>query len=286
MELSKSAAGVLVAVSIAAGAAGSYYAARTNPEPVAEASSVASSQESPVPASNAAHSPAPIVRRETTKTATTSQAPVSNRSETKGAASESLPVAPTAANAVPEIAPPDVAAPSFAEFIIEPDTVFGVQFDGSVSSDTAAVEDAVTARVTRDVRVGEQVVIPAGAKVYGEVSLVERGGKVRDRSRIGVRFTAITATTGERVPITTDVVVRDGESPVPASAAKIGGGAVGGAIIGGLLGGGKGAAIGSTIGASAGTAVVMTGERKAAVFAAGTPVTIRLTRAAAVTIDK
>ena len=47
------------------------------------------------------------------------------------------------------------------------------------------------ARVTRDVKVGDRVAIPSGAKAQGEVTLVERGGKLRERARLGVRFTSI-----------------------------------------------------------------------------------------------
>ena len=117
----------------------------------------------------------------------------------------------------------------------------------------ARLEDEVVARVTRDVKVGDRVAIPAGARAQGEVTLVERGGRVRERARLGVRFTSIVLADGTRLPIHTEAVLREGDSPGRESAAKIGGGAIGGAIIGGILGGAKGAAIGSTVGAGAGT---------------------------------
>ena len=69
---------------------------------------------------------------------------------------------------------------------------------------------------------------------------------------------------GTRVPIETDTIFREGDSPTGESAAKIGGGAIGGAIIGGIFGGAKGAAIGASAGAGAGTAAVMAGGRNAA----------------------
>ena len=68
------------------------------------------------------------------------------------------------------------------------DSVIGLQIETSVSSETARVEDRVDARVTRDVTVDGRVAIPAGARVRGAVTLVDRGGKVKDRSRLGVRF--------------------------------------------------------------------------------------------------
>ena len=83
-----------------------------------------------------------------------------------------------------------------------------------------------------------------GAKAHGEVTLVERGGRLRDRARLGVRFTSIVLADGTRVPLETDTIYREGDAPGGESAAKIGGGAIGGAIIGGILGGAKGAIIG------------------------------------------
>ena len=44
------------------------------------------------------------------------------------------------------------------------------------------------ARVTRDVVADGRVAIPAGARVVGAVTTVERGGKLKERARLGVRF--------------------------------------------------------------------------------------------------
>ena len=95
------------------------------------------------------------------------------------------------------------------------------------------------------------------------MTLVERGGRLRERARLGVRFTSIVLADGTRVPIETETIYREGDAPGGESAAKIGGGAIGGAIIGGILGGAKGAAIGGSVGAGAGTAAVLAGGRNA-----------------------
>ena len=100
--------------------------------------------------------------------------------------------------------------------------------------------------MTRDVRVGDRVAIPAGCVVQGSVMEVERGGKVKERARLGIRFHTVVLADGSRLSIRTDSVVREGASPANESAAKIGGAAVGGAILGAILGGGKGAVIGGT----------------------------------------
>ena len=140
--------------------------------------------------------------------------------------------------------------------------------------------------VTRDVRVGGRVAIPVGSRVRGEVSLVERGGKVRERARLGLRFTSVTLPDGTRVPIDTDTIFRDGDAPGRESAAKIGGGALGGAIIGGIFGGKRGAVIGATTGAGAGTATVLASGRNPAVFTSGTPVTVRVVQPVTITVEE
>ena len=174
----------------------------------------------------------------------------------------------------------------FEELTIPSDSVLGLQIDSTISSEHARVEDRVDGRVTRDVRVNNRVVIPAGTRAIGTVTLVERGGKFKERARLGIRFHTLVLADGTRLPISTETIYRDGEAPGNATAAKVGGAAVGGAILGAILGGAKGAVIGSTAGAGAGTAVVMAGDRNAATLPAGTPMTIRLLSPVTVTSEK
>jgi hypothetical protein len=176
--------------------------------------------------------------------------------------------------------------PLFDELVVAVDSVIGLEIESSLTSERARVEDQVSARVTRDVRVGDRVAIPAGSRVQGEVTVVERGGRLRDRARLGVRFTSIVLADGTRVPIATDTIYREGDAPGGEGAAKIGGGAIGGAIIGGILGGAKGAAIGGAVGAGGGTAAVMAGGRNAATLPSGTPVTVRLEDPVTVTVER
>ncbi len=191
-------------------------------------------------------------------------------------------VAPTALTPVRPPAPEPVRAveppsPEFAEFVVATDSVVGLQVETLTTSDNAHVEDEVIAHVTRDVRVGNRVVIPAGAVARGEVTLVERGGRLRDRAQLGVRFTLVVLADGTRIPIDTDMIYREGDSRGAQSASRIGGGAIGGAIIGGILGGKRGAAIGGSVGAGAGTAAALAGSRDPAVLPRGATVTVRIT---------
>jgi hypothetical protein len=203
---------------------------------------------------------------------------------------EIVPIAPapieSARSNDPVPATPEPALPEFEELVIAGDSVVGLQIDTAVSSETARLEDKVVAHVTRDVKVGDKVAIPAGARAQGEVTLVERGGKLHERARLGVRFTSIVLADGTTLPITTETIYREGQSPTRESATKIGAGAIAGTIIGGLLGGGKGAAIGGAIGGGAGSAAVLAGGRNPATISAGSPVTVRLQEPATVTVER
>jgi hypothetical protein len=206
-------------------------------------------------------------------------------------------VEPLQAEAPRDVAAPrDAAAPhgleptkrqaTVEELVVPADSVIGLQLDTSVNSEQARVEDRVDARVVRDVRVGGSVAVVAGSRAVGTVVVVERGGRFKERARLGIRFHTLMLADGSSLPISTDTIYRLGEGPGNGTAARIGGGAVVGAIIGGIIGGGKGAAIGATTGAGAGTASVMSTERNTASFPAGAEVTARILSPVAVTIER
>jgi hypothetical protein len=176
-------------------------------------------------------------------------------------------------NMIPEPLPPP--APITRSLTIPTNSVIGIRIERGVSSETARLEDKVAARVTRDVRVDDAVVIPAGAKLEGTVTLVERGGRFKERARIGIQFTTLVIDDA-RVRIQTEKIVREGEAPTKDSSAKIGASAVVGTILGAVIGGGKGAAIGGAAGAGAGGAAVMAGGRNEVAIAEGAALTVRL----------
>ena len=147
--------------------------------------------------------------------------------------------------------------------------MIGLQVETALSSERAQLEDRVDARVTRDVLVNGRVAIPAGSRVFGSVTLVDRGGKVKGAARLGIRFHTLVLADGSEVALNTEPFYREGESPAGDSAKKIGGATAVGAILGGILGGGKGAVIGGATGAAGGTAAAMAGDRNAAVVPAG-----------------
>jgi hypothetical protein len=182
--------------------------------------------------------------------------------------------------------PPPPPAPEFVDVTVPSDAVLGLQIERTVSSELARVEDKVDARVTRDVRVGDRVAIPAGSTVRGSVTEVDKGGRMKGKARLAIRFHTIVLADGTQLPLKTDPVVREGQSAGGETAAKVGGAAIGGAILGAILGGGKGAAIGGAVGAGAGTAAAMTNDRNPATLTAGTTVTVRMQAPVTVTVPK
>ena len=182
-----------------------------------------------------------------------------------------------------EPAPPEV---QFEEVVLPASTVIGLRVETPLSSERTRLEDRVEARVTRDVSADGHLAIPAGSRVIGSVTLVEPGGKMKERARLGVRFHTVVLANGREVPLRTDVILREGESPSAESARKIGGAAIGGAILGAIIGGGKGAAIGTAAGAAGGSAAVMAGDRNAATLPVGTIVSVRLSAPASIEVEK
>ena len=250
---------------------------------------------------------------ESVKSATPSaKAPVVAASQTPPAPSRtgsSAATIPTAAPQAPAPTPaaPDAIAPprvderatvqepprapeppqkTFEELVVTANSVIGLQTEARLSSETARVEDRVEAKVTRDVRVGTVVAIPAGSRAIGSVIQVDKGGKFKERARLAIRFNTLVLPDGTRLPMSTETIYRDGEAPGNSAAAKVGGGAAAGAILGALIGGAKGAAIGATVGAGGGAAVVEHGDPSAATLPAGTPLTVRLLTPVTVTVEQ
>jgi hypothetical protein len=266
-------------------------------EPAAPAAAAPAPKGSVNPVREAPRSAAPSVRRDPALAAARDRqiaahpapmpapAPVPDR-PAAAAPSVSPQVEPAQEPARMPDPPPAAPVPQFEEVVLPTSSVMGLEVDTPLSSEHARIEDRVDARVTRDVMAAGRVAIPAGSRVIGAVTLVERGGKVKQTARLGVRFHTLVLADGREIPLRTEPIYREGESPTGESARKIGGAAIGGAILGAIIGGGKGAVIGGATGAAGGSAVVMAGDRNAATFAPGTVVTVRLSAPATIDVEK
>jgi hypothetical protein len=162
---------------------------------------------------------------------------------------------PTESSAVAE--PPKAPEPPPARDVMIPSgTTLRLDLGTALGTDTAKVEDAVTATLRQPVSIAGEVVLPAGTVLHGIVTNVERPGRVKGRARLSYHFTRL-VTDGTAYSVRTAAVGHEGEATKSEDATKIGAAAGAGAVIGGILGGGDGAAKGAAIGGAAGTGTVL-----------------------------
>jgi hypothetical protein len=180
---------------------------------------------------------------------------------------------------------PQLPARTSIEVTIATDSVLGVALDSTISSETAQVEDRVRAHVSRDVLVDGRTAIPEGARLEGVVTEVTRGGKFKERPRVGLTFETLILADGTQIALSTDTVFRDGEAPKGVNA-KVGGAGVVGAILGSMIGGKKGAVLGGAAGAAGGAAAVAAGDRAEVVLTSGAALTVRLTSPITVIVER
>jgi hypothetical protein len=239
--------------------------------------------------------PAPRARKAEPKTTPAANAPSVPPSVSAPVAAPPVTPAPTetAKSEVPEarhepavVPPAEPAKPEIEELTIARDSVIGIRLESAVSSQTARVEDKVVARVARDVTVDGRTALSSGSRLEGVVASVERGGKFKDRARVGIRFHSLVLADNTRLPIDTETIFRESDSPTPQAATKVGASAAIGGILGAVLGGKKGAAIGSTVGAAGGAATVAAGSGPDASLTAGTPLTVRLKAPVTLSVER
>ena len=185
--------------------------------------------------------------------------------------------------AVPAFVPTTAAEPGILErfttheVTVPAGTQLPIILDTPVASNTSRVEQPVRAHVSRDVRLDNEIVIPAGSEVYGNVTAVRRAGKVKGRSYIAMRLTSLVPRgSDQRYSIDTGRIARTGRATKKKDAIMIGAPAAGGAVVGALIGGKKGALIGAGAGGGAGTAVVLSTRGEEVGIGRGVPLTLRL----------
>ena len=146
-----------------------------------------------------------------------------------------------------------------------------VRLSSALTSDTAKVEDAVEATTVVDLYRGEDLIVPAGSRLTGYVSSVERASRTDRQGKLTIQFTRliVNGRTNDARAHVTEALESDGlKGELP----RIGAGAGVGAIIGGILGGTKGAIAGILIG---GGGVVAATEGKDVHLPEGTVLRVR-----------
>lgn len=157
----------------------------------------------------------------------------------------------------------------------------------TISSRTAKVGDAFTARVVDDIRNATgQVVIPAGSVIHGSITAVKPAPNPRTPGTLTLAVSSVTVRgTSYSIDAAVDSIetVHKGRGVTSGDAAKVGAGAVAGAVLGRVLGGNKkGTIIGGVVGGIAGAGVANQTKDSDIVLPAGAHIIIRLTKELAV----
>jgi len=157
----------------------------------------------------------------------------------------------------------------------------------TISSRTAKVGDAFTARVVEDVKnAAGKVVIPAGSVVNGTIADVKPAPNPRTPGTLTLSVASVTVRgTSYAIEASVDSLetIHKGRGVTSGDAAKVGAGAVAGAVLGRVLGGNKkGTIIGGVVGAAAGAAAANQSKDSDIVLPAGAHIIIRLTKELAV----
>jgi len=130
--------------------------------------------------------------------------------------------------------------------------VLTVRLSDAVGSKLSQPGQSFGGSLAKAVVVNGETVIPAGAKVSGEVVDAKPLGRFAGGALLQLRLNSISID-GEEMPVQTATFTQTVKGKGKRTAVMAGGGAGLGALIGGLAGGGKGAAIGAAAGAGAGT---------------------------------
>jgi hypothetical protein len=173
-------------------------------------------------------------------------------------AANSTPSETNAAN--PSNAPAGSNAPADSSQSAVPATVrvpagkvLTVRLANDVGSKISQPGQTFGGSLAKPVEVDGEVVIPAGARVQGEVVDAKPLGRFKGGALLELKLDSVHVN-GAPMPVETSLFTETLKGKGKRTGVMAAGGAGLGAIIGGLAGGGKGAAIGAVAGGGAGTA--------------------------------
>ena len=145
-----------------------------------------------------------------------------------------------------------------------------------LSSDHNQVGDRFTGVLDQPIVVNGWVVARRGQTVMGQVKSVQKAGRVKGVSQLGVELTDLTLVDGQQAPILTELWKASGGTSHGADAATIVGGTGLGAAIGAAADWGRGAAIGAGAGAVAGIGAVLLTRGRPTILEPESQLTFRL----------
>jgi len=166
--------------------------------------------------------------------------------------------------APPPTAPPPVRTVA-QSFGVPAGTLLLVRMQADLSSATAKPGDRFQGFLDQDLAAEGRLIAAHGTRVYGIVSTVDPGDKMKGKPKISATLTDLQV--GDRVvAIQTQPVSAQGEAG--GGGKKILGGAALGAAIGGIADGGHGAGVGAAVGGGVGMVGAAAGSPHPAVLAA------------------
>jgi len=157
-----------------------------------------------------------------------------------------------ASGSVSRPAPAAAQPPQAGQVTVPAGTRILVRMRDSVDSSKNKAGDRFTANLETNLMVGNTVVAPKGATVYGRLANAASAGRMSGSSQLTLELTDIVIN-GTAYPLLTSTYDIKGKGEGSSTAKKVVGGAGLGALIGGIAGGGKGAAIGAASGGALGT---------------------------------
>jgi hypothetical protein len=176
---------------------------------------------------------------------------------TQGNAATVAPSATTSSAAESAPPPADSAMPS-NKVTVPAGTRLYVRMIDSIDTSQNRVGDKFQASLEQPLVVGDRILAPKDALVYGQIAESRQAGRYAGRSELRLELTGIEVN-GQVVPISTGAYDLAGKSRGKQTAERTGIGAGAGALLGALIGGGKGALAGAAIGGGGATAIqVMT----------------------------
>ncbi len=170
----------------------------------------------------------------------------------------------------------DQYAPPPALLTIPAGTVVIMRINEPLSSDHNQVGDRFTGVLDQPIVVNGWVVARRGQTVMGQVKSVQKAGRVKGVSQLGVELTDLTLVDGQQAPVLTELWKASGGTSHGADAATIVGGTGLGAAIGAAADWGRGAAIGAGAGAVAGIGAVLLTRGRPTILEPESQLTFRL----------
>ena len=172
--------------------------------------------------------------------------------------------------------PPVPSAALPAELTIPAGTFVTVRLMGSLSSEVNQRGDGFSAMLEQPVVVGGWVVARRGQIAIGHVAEVQKAGRVKGVSSMGLALSDIPVVDGRQLPVMSQLIQTSAGPSKGRDALAVAGTTGLGAAIGGAVDGGAGAGIGAAAGAAAGIAGVLLTPGKPTVFPPETLLTFRL----------